>query len=82
MFKIVGAQFVAPGIKRFTTEAPRFARKHRPGMFFIVWIGEHGERIPPTMGRSDAERARSASRCNPSARLHTYSIALRLEMAS
>ena len=33
MFKIVNAQFIAPGIKRFVIEAPRIARKQRPGQF-------------------------------------------------
>jgi ferredoxin/flavodoxin---NADP+ reductase len=56
VFKIVDAQFIAPGIKRFTIEAPRIARKQRPGQFVIVRIGEHGERIPLTIERSDAER--------------------------
>ncbi len=55
MFKIVRAQFIAPGIKRFTIEAPRIARKQRPGQFVIVRIVEHGERIPLTIERSDPE---------------------------
>lgn len=56
MFKIVNAQFIAPGIKRFTIEAPRIARKQRPGQFVIVRIRENGERIPLTIERSDPER--------------------------
>ena len=56
MFKIVNAQFIAPGIKRFMIEAPRIARKHRPGQFVIIRICESGERIPLTIERSDAER--------------------------
>ena len=55
MFKIVKAQFIAPGIKRFTIEAPRIARKQRPGQFVIVRICENGERIPLTIERSDPE---------------------------
>ncbi len=55
MFKIVHAQFIAPGIKRFTIEAPRIARKQRPGQFVIVRIVEQGERIPLTIERSDPE---------------------------
>jgi ferredoxin--NADP+ reductase len=56
MFKIVHAQFIAPKIKRFTIEAPRIARKHRPGQFVIVRLYEEGERIPLTIERSDAAR--------------------------
>ena len=53
MFKIVNAQFIAPGIKRFRIEAPRIARKQRPGQFVIVRICENGERIPLTIECSD-----------------------------
>ncbi|HWT80243.1 MAG TPA: FAD-binding oxidoreductase, partial [Candidatus Methylomirabilis sp.] len=56
MFKILHAQFIAPGIKRFVLEAPRIARKQRPGQFVIVRISERGERIPLTIERSDPER--------------------------
>ena len=55
MFKIVHAQFIAPGIKRFTIEAPRIARKQRPGQFVILRICENGERIPLTIEKSDPE---------------------------
>ncbi|MGB8010391.1 MAG: sulfide/dihydroorotate dehydrogenase-like FAD/NAD-binding protein [Terriglobales bacterium] len=55
MFKIVQAQFIAPGIKRFTIEAPRIARKQRPGQFVILRICENGERIPLTIEKSDPE---------------------------
>jgi ferredoxin--NADP+ reductase len=53
VFKIVQAQFIAPGIKRFVIRAPRIARKQRPGQFVIVRICENGERIPLTIERSD-----------------------------
>ncbi len=56
LFKIVHAQFIAPGIKRFILEAPRIARKQRPGQFVIVRINETGERIPLTIERSDPEK--------------------------
>jgi len=68
VFKIVNAEFIAPGIKRFTIEAPRIARKQRPGQFVIVRIRENGERIPLTIERSDPSAAPSTSWCNPSAR--------------
>ena len=56
MFKIIHAQFIAPGIKRFILEAPRIARKQRPGQFVILRINETGERIPLTIERSDPEK--------------------------
>ena len=56
MFKIVHAQFIAPGIKRFIVEAPRIARKQRPGQFVIIRVNETGERIPLTIEKSDPEK--------------------------
>jgi len=56
VFKIVHAQFIAPGIKRFVIEAPRIARKQRPGQFVIVRVNEKGERIPLTIEKSDPEK--------------------------
>ncbi|HUO24623.1 MAG TPA: sulfide/dihydroorotate dehydrogenase-like FAD/NAD-binding protein [Candidatus Aquilonibacter sp.] len=56
MFKITLAQFLAPGIKRFVLEAPRIARKQKPGQFVILRVYEEGERIPVTIESSDAER--------------------------
>jgi len=56
VFKIVHAAFIAPGIKRFTIEAPRIARKQKPGQFVILRLYEQGERIPLTIERSDPDR--------------------------
>lgn len=56
VFKIANAEFIAPGIKRFVIEAPRIARKHKPGQFVILRLYEQGERIPLTIERSDPER--------------------------
>jgi ferredoxin/flavodoxin---NADP+ reductase len=53
VFKIVHAEFIAPGIKRFILEAPRIARKQRPGQFVILRVCDKGERIPLTIERSD-----------------------------
>ena len=55
MFKIVHAQFLASGIKRFVIKAPRIARKQQPGQFVILRIYEEGERIPVTIENSDPE---------------------------
>lgn len=56
MFKIVHAEFIAPGIKRFVIEAPRIARKQKPGQFIILRLCENGERIPLTIERSDPQK--------------------------
>jgi len=56
MFRIQHAEFLAPGIKRFVIEAPRIARKQKPGQFVILRLYEHGERIPLTIEKSDPER--------------------------
>jgi len=55
MFKILHAEFIAPGIKRFTIAAPRIARKQKPGQFVILRVYEAGERIPITIEKSDPE---------------------------
>ena len=56
MFKIVHAEFIAPGIKRFEVEAPRIARKHKAGQFVILRLHDRGERIPITIENSNPER--------------------------
>ena len=55
MFKIIHAEFIAPGIKRFVIKAPRIAGKHKPGQFIILRLYEQGERIPLTIERADPE---------------------------
>jgi ferredoxin--NADP+ reductase len=56
VFKILNAQFIAPGIKRFVIDAPRIARKQRAGQFVIIRVNETGERIPLTIEKSDPEK--------------------------
>jgi len=56
MFKILHAEFLAPGIKRFVIEAPRIAHKYKPGQFIILRLHEQGERIPLTIEKADPER--------------------------
>jgi ferredoxin--NADP+ reductase len=55
MFKIVEARTVGLNIKQFVIEAPRIARKQRPGQFLILRLHEKGERIPLTIKSSDPE---------------------------
>jgi len=54
VFKIIHAEFLSPGIKRFVIEAPRIARRQKPGQFVILRIYEEGERIPEMRAVSDA----------------------------
>jgi ferredoxin--NADP+ reductase len=56
MFRIVTARELGTGIKLFEIEAPRIARKQRPGQFVILRLHENGERIPLTIEGSDPER--------------------------
>jgi ferredoxin--NADP+ reductase len=55
MYKIVDARTVGLNIKQFVIEAPRIARKQRPGQFVILRLHEKGERIPLTIKASDPE---------------------------
>jgi len=55
MYKIVEARTVGLNIKQFVIEAPRIARKQRPGQFLILRLHEKGERIPLTIKCSDPD---------------------------
>jgi ferredoxin/flavodoxin---NADP+ reductase len=53
MYKILEARDVGLNIKQFVIEAPRIARKQRPGQFLILRLHDKGERIPLTIKSSD-----------------------------
>ena len=53
MFKILEARTAGLNIRQFTVEAPRIARKQRPGQFVILRLYDHGERIPLTIKSAD-----------------------------
>jgi ferredoxin--NADP+ reductase len=55
MYKIVEARSVGLNIKQFEIEAPRIARKQRPGQFVILRLHDKGERIPLTIKCSNPE---------------------------
>jgi ferredoxin--NADP+ reductase len=55
MYKILEARSVGLNIKQFVIEAPRIARKHKPGQFIILRLHDKGERIPLTIKSSDAK---------------------------
>lgn len=56
MYAIINTRVLGTGIKLFEIEAPRIARKQRPGQFVILRLHENGERIPLTIEGSDPER--------------------------
>jgi ferredoxin--NADP+ reductase len=53
MYRIVDARTVGLKIRQLAIEAPRIARKHKPGQFVILRLHAKGERIPLTIKRSD-----------------------------
>ena len=57
MFKIIRREEMAEGtVVLNEIEAPRIARKARPGQFVILKASEEGERIPLTMAETDPEK--------------------------
>lgn len=55
MYPILEKHVLSDVVKLFIVEAPRVARKARPGQFVIVRINEQGERIPLTIADFDAQ---------------------------
>ena len=53
MYRILEARPVGLNIKQFIVEAPRIARRQRPGQFVILRLHERGERIPLTIKGAD-----------------------------
>ena len=46
MFKILSKERIAPKEYDFWVEAPRIAKRVRPGQFVVLRANEFGERIP------------------------------------
>ena len=55
MHKIISSERIGPDVQRILIEAPRIARKRKPGQFIVLRIREGGERIPLTIVDSDPE---------------------------
>lgn len=55
MYTIREKSIIAPGVTRSVIEAPRIARRRKPGQFVILRIYEEGERIPLTIADADPE---------------------------
>jgi len=54
--KILDKKQLAPTVCEFTVEAPLIAHKCKPGQFVMVLADENSERIPLTIGDSDATK--------------------------
>jgi ferredoxin--NADP+ reductase len=55
MTRILRKIELVPNIFEMVVEAPRLAKKGRPGQFVIVMGDEHGERVPLTIADQDRE---------------------------
>ena len=53
MYRILERQDLVAGIHLFKVEAPKVARKAKPGQFIVIRIDEKGERIPLTVADWD-----------------------------
>jgi ferredoxin--NADP+ reductase len=56
MNRVVSKQFLTPEIAMLEIEAPRIARRWKPGQFLIIRPTAESERIPLTLVRGDAQR--------------------------
>jgi ferredoxin--NADP+ reductase len=56
VFKILVKKSLGESVTLFEVEAPRVARRHRPGQFVMVRPQAHSERIPLTIADVDRER--------------------------
>jgi ferredoxin--NADP+ reductase len=55
MYKIISKKELAPKIKHMEIEAPRLAKKAKPGQFVIIRVDEEGERFPITITDTNSE---------------------------
>ncbi len=56
MFKILKKKELSPGVYHYDIEAPRVAKKAKPGQFIVLRVNEEGERIPLTIADFNAEK--------------------------
>jgi ferredoxin--NADP+ reductase len=54
--RVINKQYLTPEIAMLEIEAPRIARRWKPGQFLIIRPTPESERIPLTLVRGDAER--------------------------
>ncbi|OQB13861.1 MAG: Dihydroorotate dehydrogenase B (NAD(+)), electron transfer subunit [Firmicutes bacterium ADurb.Bin193] len=56
MYKIIEKKILNPQVVLMEIDAPRIARKARPGQFIMLRVDEYGERIPLTIADYDGEK--------------------------
>lgn len=56
MNRIVTKKILTPNVKLIEVEAPKIAKKAKPGQFVILRMHERGERIPITLAGNDPEK--------------------------
>jgi ferredoxin--NADP+ reductase len=56
VFRLLVKKTLAESVTLFELEAPRVARRHRPGQFVMVRPSAHSERIPLTIADVDRDR--------------------------
>ncbi len=56
MYKILNKKIIAPDVTLTEIDAPKIARKRKPGQFVILRLYEEGERIPLTIADADPEK--------------------------
>ncbi len=56
MYKITKKRTLNPTVTELLIEAPRVAKKAKPGQFIILRVDSEGERIPLTVAGTDAEQ--------------------------
>lgn len=56
MYKILEKVALNPSMTKMVVEAPRIAKKAKPGQFIIFRVDEFGERVPLTIADYDAEK--------------------------
>lgn len=55
MFEIVAARDLAPEVRYLRIQAPKVARRRKPGQFVIIRVNPDGERIPLTISDSNTD---------------------------
>ncbi len=56
MYKIVRKEILNDSVTLMEIDAPKIAKKAKPGQFIILRVNEYGERIPLTIADFDAEK--------------------------
>lgn len=55
-YPVAGKEALSDDVFRMKVEAPKIAKKHKPGQFVIIRANEKGERIPLTIADTDVDK--------------------------